>query len=250
MSVLDFFDVFRMFLGELDNRGYDENARQEILQGVVVSLKNVLSQQSQIRNIYAANTFSASPTAAPPVAYTYAAAPIPVAAQPIQYQATSPPPQQQYQPPPQVQQQPPPQAQYQPPPQSYQQQQPAAYQQQQQQQSQQHYQEPEPEPVHQQPPQEEPQYQQQANDDGAGEDDQSVRASISAAVYGTGLRLQNVFKTLNSDGSGVTEQQLVEGLHKLGVHVRADAILRLSAPFFTNGRLSYSGFIRLLAEPK
>lgn len=249
MSALDFFDVFRMFLGELDNRGYDDHARQEILQGVVVSLKNVLSQQAQIRTVYAANAFAVSPTSAPQVAYTYAA-PVPVAQPQPQYQQ---PPQPQYQQPPQPQyQQPPPQAQpqyQQPQQQAYQQpqqQQPAAYQQLQ------HYQEPEPEPVQQQqpPPQEEPQYQQQQADDSGAEDDQSIRASISAAVYGTGLRLQNVFKTMNSEGTGLTEQQLVEGLQKLGVHVRSDAVLRLSLPFFANGRLSYSGFIRLLADPK
>jgi hypothetical protein len=47
MSVLEFFDVFRMFLGELDNRGYDDATRGEVLQGVIGTLKDVLTDVEQ-----------------------------------------------------------------------------------------------------------------------------------------------------------------------------------------------------------
>ena len=49
--------------------------------------------------------------------------------------------------------------------------------------------------------------------------DEEAKEAISTIVYGSGIRIQNVFKTMNTSGDGVDDNQLVEGLQKLGVRV-------------------------------
>eukprot|EP01006_Ploeotia_vitrea_P052191 TRINITY_DN67659_c8_g4_i1.p2 TRINITY_DN67659_c8_g4~~TRINITY_DN67659_c8_g4_i1.p2 ORF type:complete len:229 (-),score=149.73 TRINITY_DN67659_c8_g4_i1:65-715(-) len=212
MSVLEYMDVFMMFLRELENREFDDERRQECLQQVIENLQGVLAG-------------------------------VPA----------SPPPQQQYQQPPQQQQQ-----QYQQPPQQQQQyQQPPPQQQQQYQQpppqQQQQYQQPPP----QQQQQQQQQYQQPPQDQGYVEpetaaanaqSDHDVLAAISTTVYGTGLRLMNVYKSMDVAGKGLDKVRFEAGLNKLGLKFAPGTIERVMEPWTTKGVLSYSGFIRMLAS--
>jgi hypothetical protein len=75
-------------------------------------------------------------------------------------------------------------------------------------------------------------------------------ANISSCVYNNGLRLHQLFKSFNKEGTGCTPEQLLDGLKSVGVGEDPDTVMRLAQPFFNSetGRLAYGGFVKMLAQ--
>jgi hypothetical protein len=75
----------------------------------------------------------------------------------------------------------------------------------------------------------------------------SPLATIASLVHSSGQKTQAFYKSMNTDGTGVTDKQLVDGLARIGVSLPPHVIIQLAAPFKSpEGRLTLSGFMRML----
>lgn len=214
MSTLQFFDLFRAFVGEIENRNLHEDQRQRMYDATVASLKDIL--------------------AAGPVNASFGPG-LPGAVQTPNLQAQARPQQQQQQHHYQQQQvQPPPQA----APPAQQQQQHQAHQAQQQQ-------------AHQAQQQQQQQTQSAGGVPTMKPNDPASRAMLRAmneAAYAANAKLPNTYKNMCGNSDSLTAESMSAGFARLGVHCSAADMGVIIAPYAKNGELNYGAFVRMLGN--